>query len=553
MKCPRCGNEILDNSTVCNFCGAVLDEVTVKGAVHIIQDYKDLDLIKDKIEEKYEIIGYVGKGGFSRVFKIKDKFLGRFCALKIMSPELLRDEEMVERFKREAKLYSELEHPNIVPIYEVGFYNNVGYIIMKFIEGRTLKDIIRKNAPLELSDIVSYSLDILSALDYMHSKGIIHRDIKPANIMIENKTGRAILTDFGLARKLDTEDFTKSGEILGTPHYLSPEQAKGLKLDRRTDIYSFGITLFEMATGRLPFEGDNPLQIIYKHTHHSLPNPSRFNPNIPPELERIILKATEKKPSRRFQTAKEMALAFRSLQYYTPAKKRVKRYTAVVLKGAGVVVLALLLLFAAHRWGTIKTFAWDTFRQSWNSASSLFHRTVDYIKKWEQKLFMQLFSGTKRPENEMVKAPSIKKTGEVVFYAYPEAEVYLNNKYLGKVPPAITVRLKRGRHRVRFVIPEYASAEKEFEVKGGEKMKLIQHIFPDYGSISEIVVKPSGVVYIDGKKLGRAPIKRRIKLSKGKHIIEIREKGFRTLRREIFIEPGTDLGPLHFTLEKAAE
>ena len=355
--------------------------------------------------------------------------------------------------------------------------------------------------------------------------------------------------------KFDTEDFTKSGEILGTPHYLSPEQAKGLKLDARTDIYSFGITLFEMATGRLPFEGDNPFQILYKHTRQSIPDPSKFNPKIHPDLEKIILKATEKKPARRFQSALEMSSAIRMLKYYSPVRKKGLDLSWLKIFSSRkviAVVLVLLLLITGY---IFRDTIFSSLQQSVKAVNSLAKKGVEWgISTFEsiKGKAKTLLSAEKKPsfEGPVLDNKVSRKVGEVVFYAYPEAKVYLNDKYIGRVPPSLKVKLRKGRYRVRFEIPDYAEAEKDLVIKGGEKMKLIQHIFPEFGVINGIVVNPVGIVYIDGKKIGSSPIRKKIKLSKGKHIIEITSPGYKSIRREIYIKAGENLGILEFSLEK---
>lgn len=274
--------------------------------------YEEVEILKKHFSGKYEFLELIGKGGFALVYKVKDLYLERLGAIKILYKEYSRDEETIERFRREAKIYANLEHPNIVPIYDIGIVEGIVFFIMKFIEGETLNKIIRREGKLSERRAIKIMSDLLDALAYIHKKGIIHRDIKPHNIMID-KNDRTILADFGIARTLESTSFTKSGAILGTAYYLSPEQAKGLPIDHRVDIYSSGVTLYEMITGELPFRGENTLMVLYQHVNELPPLPSRLNPKISAEMEAVILKALEKDPGKRFSCAEEMKEALQGI------------------------------------------------------------------------------------------------------------------------------------------------------------------------------------------------------------------------------------------------
>jgi len=274
--------------------------------------YEEVEILKKHFSGKYEFLELIGKGGFALVYKVRDLYLERLGAIKILYKEYSRDEETIERFRREAKIYANLEHPNIVPIYDIGIVEGIVFFIMKFIEGETLNKIIRREGKLYEKRAIKIMSDLLDALAYIHKKGIIHRDIKPHNIMID-KYDRTILADFGIARTLESTSFTKSGAILGTAYYLSPEQAKGLPIDHRVDIYSSGVTLYEMVTGELPFKGENTLMVLYQHVNELPPLPSKFNPKISPEMENVILKALEKDPNKRFSCAEEMKEALQKI------------------------------------------------------------------------------------------------------------------------------------------------------------------------------------------------------------------------------------------------
>ena len=308
-KCPTCGFVNEAGARICANCGYEFTLILEQPLDHGSLFQSEIDPIKEKLIEKYQILRFIGKGGFSTVFLLKDKALDRLCALKILAREQTVNPESVERFKREARLYASLDHPHIVAVYDFGIHNHVAYIIFKYIDGITLREHIKRRHPLGQAEIISIASDLADILGYMHQHGVVHRDLKPDNVMIQSLDRKVILTDFGLAKKLDTSTVTSDGKILGSPHYFSPEQAKGEPVDARSDIYSLGITIYEMVTGIVPFKGDTPYEVILKHIHEPLPDPARLRPDMRPELLRLIRRCTEKDPNRRIQEALELKAA----------------------------------------------------------------------------------------------------------------------------------------------------------------------------------------------------------------------------------------------------
>lgn len=249
------------------------------------------------ISDRYEIIDKVGSGGMSDVYKAKDHKLNRFVAIKVLKSEFSEDTGFVSKFRVEAQSAAGLTHPNIVNVYDVGDDNGIYYIVMELIEGITLKKYIEKKGKLPVKEAVSIAIQVAQGIEAAHNNHIIHRDIKPQNIMI-SREGKVKVTDFGIARAASSH--TINGNAMGSVHYISPEQAKGGYIDEKSDIYSLGITLFEMITGAVPFEGDSTVSVALQHINEEMPNPRDYVEELPISVEKIIAKCTQKKPERRY-------------------------------------------------------------------------------------------------------------------------------------------------------------------------------------------------------------------------------------------------------------
>ena len=258
------------------------------------------------INDRYEIQKLIGEGGMANVYLARDTILDRKVAVKVLRGDLAGDEKFVRRFQREALSASSLSHPNIVEIYDVGEDEGNFYIVMEYIEGKTLKQLIKKRGVLTLPETMDIILQLLDALASAHDSYIIHRDIKPQNIMIK-ESGLVKITDFGIAMALNNASLTQTNSVMGSVHYLPPEQASGKGSTIRSDIYSLGILMFEMLTGKMPFKGDSAVEIALKHMKEPLPSPKEINPVIPQSVENIILKAAAKNPKNRYRDVREMA------------------------------------------------------------------------------------------------------------------------------------------------------------------------------------------------------------------------------------------------------
>lgn len=258
-----------------------------------------------KINDRYEIIKSIGEGGMANVYLAYDTILDRRVAIKVLRGDLSNDEKFVRRFQREALSASSLSHPNIVEMYDVGEDNGIYYIVMEYIEGKTLKQLIKKRGSLTLSEAIDIMLQLTDGISHAHDSYIIHRDLKPQNILIK-EDGMIKITDFGIAMALNSTQLTQTNSVMGSVHYLPPEQASGKGSTIRSDIYSMGILFYELLTGSLPFKGENAVEIALKQLRDDIPRIRKKNPAIPQSVENVVLKATAKNPKNRYADAKEM-------------------------------------------------------------------------------------------------------------------------------------------------------------------------------------------------------------------------------------------------------
>ena len=258
-----------------------------------------------KINDRYEIIKTIGEGGMANVYLANDTILDRKVAIKVLRGDLSNDEKFIRRFKREALSVSNLSHPNIVEVYDVGEEDGNYYIVMEYIDGKTLKQLLQKRGALTLTEVIDIMCQLTDGLAHAHEAYIIHRDIKPQNIMIEDN-GLVKITDFGIAMALNSTQLTQTNSVMGSVHYLPPEQANGKGSTVKSDIYSLGILMYELLTGSVPFKGDTAVEIALKHMKEKIPSIRKQNPTIPQSVENIVLKATAKNPKNRYDTVRDM-------------------------------------------------------------------------------------------------------------------------------------------------------------------------------------------------------------------------------------------------------
>jgi serine/threonine protein kinase len=322
LYCSRCGTQNKDSAKFCDSCGLDLTATTPVGALKEPQELTELEMVRKELEKEYEVVDELGRGGMAIVFKAKETELDREVAIKVLPFSLAFDKEFVERFQREARTSAKLEHPNIIPIYRVGKSGRIIYFVMKFLRGKPLSTVLAARGggglpPLEIRRILA---EVSKALAYAHKSGIVHRDIKPDNIMFDEH-GHAVVTDFGIAKAASGGKLTGTGMSIGTPHYMSPEQAKAQALDGRSDIYSLGVVAYQCLTGGVPFDGEDSFSIGYKHIMEELPAPPLDNPE-KRQLFEIIKKMMAKLPEQRFQNGEELIAVLeggRSMSFSTDA------------------------------------------------------------------------------------------------------------------------------------------------------------------------------------------------------------------------------------------
>jgi eukaryotic-like serine/threonine-protein kinase len=309
MECLKCHTPLPDGSKFCYACGA---DVTGGGTMRSSGSYGTEGLmqrLQRLVEGKYKIDRLLGKGGMGAVFLAHDLTLEREVAIKVLPPDISMDAQIVKRFQQEAKTAAKLDHTNIIPIYRVESDGGLNYFVMKYIEGTSLEDVLDQKQPLTIDYIQRVLWEAACALGHAHQRGVVHRDVKPANIMFDHD-GRVMLTDFGISKALQAATgFTGTGMIIGTPHYMAPEQAKGGAVDGRADQYSLAVVGYRMITGELPYTGDSVHTILYKHIFEEVPSAAAKRSDAPGFLTAAISRALSKEPDQRFPTMEEFATA----------------------------------------------------------------------------------------------------------------------------------------------------------------------------------------------------------------------------------------------------
>ena len=304
MKCPKCQAANPETQRFCGECGTALTPAPTAASETLRMPVQEL-ATGSTFAGRYQIIEELGHGGMGKVYKVIDTKIQEKIALKLIKPEVASDEETIERFSNELKLAQKVRHENVCGMFDLGEWEGAHFITMEYVSGEDLKSFIRRSRHLTVETALAIALEICEGLAAAHKLGVIHRDLKPGNIMID-RDGSARIMDFGIARSLKGKGITGAGMMIGTPEYMSPEQAEGKEVDQRSDIYSLGVMLFEMLTGRVPFEGETPLGVAIKHKTEMPPDPKKLNPQVPDGLSQLVLRCMEKDRAKRYQTADEV-------------------------------------------------------------------------------------------------------------------------------------------------------------------------------------------------------------------------------------------------------
>jgi len=319
MKCPKCSADNPDSQKFCGECGAPLTKTEEEQPMFTktLETPVEAFTRGSQFAQRYEIIEELGRGGMGKVYRVEDTKIREEIALKLIKPEISMDQKTIERFRNELKTARKISHRHVCRMFDMGEEKGLHYITMEYVDGEDLKNLIRRVGRLDTDTVIKIGKQICQGLSEAHRLGVIHRDLKPSNIMIDRE-GNVRIIDFGIARSLRTKGLTGSGIMIGTPEYMSPEQAEGEEIDNRSDIYSLGVLLYEMITGVLPFSGDSALGVALKHKTEIPPDPRELNTKVSDELCGVILKCLEKEKEKRFQEVDELLSEFRNIQEGLP-------------------------------------------------------------------------------------------------------------------------------------------------------------------------------------------------------------------------------------------
>jgi serine/threonine-protein kinase len=321
-KCPKCQTDNPSDSKYCKECASPLPSPGEAEVTKTIEAPKEELTTGTTFAGRYQIIEELGKGGMGRVYRVLDKELKEEVALKLIKPEIAKDQKTIERFKNELKTARKISHRNVARMYELMEEGGTHFISMEYVPGQDLRGLIRQTGQLTIGKAIAIAKEICEGLGEAHHQGVIHRDLKPSNIIID-KNGNARILDFGIARSVEGKGITDAGVMIGTPEYMSPEQVEGKEIDQRSDVYSLGIILYEMVTGRVPFEGDTPFTVGIKHKSETPQNPKEINSQIPDDLNSVILKCLEKEKPLRYQSAGEVRSELESEEKGIPTTEKV--------------------------------------------------------------------------------------------------------------------------------------------------------------------------------------------------------------------------------------
>jgi serine/threonine protein kinase/formylglycine-generating enzyme required for sulfatase activity/cephalosporin-C deacetylase-like acetyl esterase len=483
MKCPQCGSDNTSDSRFCKSCAAPLAKSDAPILTETIR-VPPKELISGSIfAGRYQVIEELGRGGMGRVYRVLDKKLGEEVALKLIKPEIAADEETIRRFRNELRTARKIGHPNVTRMYDLGEDEGTHYITMEYVRGEDLKSFIHRSGRLTVDKAVTIAEQISEGLAEAHRQGVVHRDLKPQNIMID-RDGNARIMDFGIARSVKPEGITGSAVMIGTPEYMSPEQVEGKAVDPRSDLYSLGIILYEMLTGRVPFTGDSVLSVAMKQKSEPAPDPQLKNPQIPAWLGRLILKCLEKEAAERYQTAEGLVSELKKIERDIAATEKAAssrkplpskeatvggvRYKKCAIAAATLIVI-VLSFFAVRFFNHQSKVRW--------ARQKALPKIMEFI---QQERYLEAFNEAKQAEKIIPRDSTLAKlwpemSREVTIETDPAgADVLMEDytaadrdwEYLGR-SPLQNVRIPLGYFRWRIEKQGYRMVETAGSISGG--------------------------------------------------------------------------------------
>jgi serine/threonine-protein kinase len=530
----------------------------------------------DLFDKRYRIQREIGTGGMSFVYAAVDEELKETVALKIIRPELVYDDELVERFKREVRIARQILHPNIIRVFEFGRAEVEGkvflYLTMELLTGVDLASWLKRRGAISLNEILEVSIQICDALSEAHRHGVIHRDVKPHNIFID-ETGRATLVDFGISRLAHLPGLTDRNYVMGTPRYMSPEQVGGKdEIDHRSDIYSFGIVLYELCTQTVPFNGQTPVEVALRHIQEPPKPPRRINAGVPIHLETAIMTCLQKKPEARFSSADRLLNELKRIASQSrvapplagkdqtdekdegqrdeessrtsrrPDWTMVRKRAAFVLAENKISVILLGGLFSIGVVAVLVTFLILSNVETAPETTSVPAEETPTQSSLANEIPPATSSMALPTEPSPAVAdeePPVVASGpaSVVIAANPGTRIYLDDEYLGTVPPVVSLELDAGPYRLRYVIPEYDTYEETIDVLGGEKQSFSHH-FAAFGLL-RVTCRPEARVRLDGEDIGSTPLDIK-RVREGEHRLVLYRDGYRTIEDNITIRVGRE-------------
>lgn len=490
-KCPKCQTGISEESRFCSHCGASLsfsEDETIRRTKTLAMEVDPFSL-GTHIAGRYQIIEELGAGGMGKVFKVLDTEINEKIALKLIKPEIARDGSTIERFRNELKISRNIAHKNVCRMYHIGETEGIHYITMEYVSGEDLKNTLKRVGPLSSGKAIIIAKQICQGLYEAHSHGVVHRDLKPSNIMLD-VNGNVRIMDFGIARTTKSKGVTETGMVVGTPDYMSPEQAEGKGVDQRADLYSFGIILYEMVTGHVPFTGDTPMSIALKHMTEHPPDPRNLNEQIPSELCRLIMKCLEKSREKRYQTAEEILNELERIENDLPTTSKVMAKRRTVFRPFQIrsPYFKAFLIFIIISLAII-SLAYLNRGRIFKKGESLINKS-EINKSEEPALSFGILNVETIPSN---------------------ADVYIDGESKGQTP--LKLELPSGRYFIDIKKdPGFSDLRQEVEVRAGEEtMKNLTleeiPVPPLPTSILQVDTKPRGAaVKIDGRYKGTTPL-----------------------------------------------